>query len=193
MCNLTPMRAAFALLLAALPLAACSGYGAPEHASTELAFGVDMAKRGLWNEAIFRFQAAERAEPQNSHVQSDLAVAYEARGDFEKALDCSKKALQLTPNDKDVRANYARFIEFYQSYKAPDKSKPTKFGSHSALPPDQPAHGETPAAKPAPPEGPAAPPHPGQPQGPAPPNPLPPTPQVPPVPQPGAPPPAGAV
>lgn len=114
------------LPLAVLPLAACTGYGKPNQPSTELAFGVDMARRGLWSEALFRFHAAERADPQNARVQNNLGVAYEAQGDFEKALGYYKKALQLAPNNREVRANYTRFVEFYQSFKAPEKAKPAK-------------------------------------------------------------------
>ncbi len=202
------MRAALVFLVAAVPLLSCTGYGKPGLAGTDLAFGVDMAKRGLWNEAIFRFQQAEKADPSNSHVQSNLAVAYEARGDFERALEYYKKALQLTPNDKQVRANYSRFVEFYQSYKTPQKGKEGKFGSRmqappataggksgaSSSPPNPPPPGAAPPAKPD--EPPAAPPLPGQPQGPQAPQPV--TPPAPPTvapqpPPPNVPPPAGAL
>jgi Tetratricopeptide repeat len=122
----TTLLALLALLACVLPLAACTGYGKPNRPSTELAFGVDMARRGLWSEALFRFHAAERADPQNPRVQNNLGVAYEAQGDFEKALGYYKKALQLAPNNREVRANYTRFVEFYQSFKAPEKAKPAK-------------------------------------------------------------------
>lgn len=87
-------------------------------ASEQLEFGVTMAKRGLWSEALFRFQQAERLEPANSRVLNNLAVAYEANGMFEKALEAYQKALKTDPGSRDLKENYSRFVEFYQSFKA---------------------------------------------------------------------------
>jgi hypothetical protein len=197
-------RSAPVLLTLALLLASCSGYGKPSNPATEMAFGTDMAKRGLWNEAMFRFREAERADPQNPRVQNNLGVAYEAQGDFDKALDHYKKALQLAPNDKQVRANYARFVEFYQGFKSPEKGKgksavSRNFGKPGAASGEGNA-GATPPAASGPAEPANTPARPGQaappqappgPAAPAPPAPIaspqsPPTPDMPP---PGAPPP----
>ena len=82
-----------------------------------------MARRGLWNEALFRFEAAERLDPNNPRIQSDLGVAYEAAGQFDKALSYYQKALKLDPNDKGIRTNYSRFVEFYQGFKGEKKAK----------------------------------------------------------------------
>ena len=49
------------------------------------------------------------------------AVAYEATGQYERALETYQKALKSAPGDRNLRANYSRFVEFYQSFK-PDKS-----------------------------------------------------------------------
>lgn len=117
-----------------LVLAACSGYGKPNQANSQLAFGVDMARRGLWDEALFRFQEAEKLEPQNARIQSNLGVAYEAAGQFDKALEQYKKALNLAPNDKDIRTNYGRFVEFYQGFKG-DKTAKTGEAAKTVHPP----------------------------------------------------------
>jgi Tfp pilus assembly protein PilF len=122
-----PSRAAAASLLALLAagstLAACSSNRQPERASSQLNFGVDMARRGLWHEALFRFEAAERLDPNNARIQSDIGVAYEAAGQFDKALSYYQKALKLDPNDKGIRTNYSRFVEFYQGFKGEKKTK----------------------------------------------------------------------
>lgn len=116
--------AAVCLLTVLFPLAACSGNAQPSNqASEQLSFGVDMARRGLWNEALFRFQEAEKLDPQNPRIQSNMGVAYEAAGQFDKALESYQKALRIAPNDKEIRANYGRFVEFYQGFKGEKSPK----------------------------------------------------------------------
>lgn len=80
-------------------------------------FGVRMAQRGLWNEALFRFQRAQRLSPANPQVLNNLAVAYEATGQYEEALTSYQQALQMSPENRELRRNYARFVEFYQSFR----------------------------------------------------------------------------
>lgn len=117
----------FVCLAAALLLLAPGvGYAKSNPASSQLSFGVDMARRGLWKEALFRFQQAEKLEPENPRIQSNLGVAAEAAGQFDKALEYYQKALRLAPNDKGIRTNYTRFVEFYQGFKG---KKDTKKGS----------------------------------------------------------------
>lgn len=107
-----------------LPAIACGGggggYGATHSAEAQIQFGVDMAKRGLWNEALFRFEQAENIDPQNYRVWNNLAVAYEATGQFDQALDAYQQALRMQPDNRELRRNYSRFVEFYQSFK-PDE------------------------------------------------------------------------
>lgn len=110
-----------ALVLPCLLLAACGANANPNQVASQLSFGVDMARRGLWSEALFRFQQAERLEPQSPRVLNNLAVAYEATGDFDKALDYYKRALQISPDNREARANYSRFVEFYQGFRAQER------------------------------------------------------------------------
>jgi tetratricopeptide (TPR) repeat protein len=90
----------------------------PPSAKEQLDFGVEMAQRGLWNEALFRFQQAERLNPEDISVLNNLAVAYEALGLFDEALLQYQKALRIDPNNRELKRNYARFSEFFQSYQA---------------------------------------------------------------------------
>ena len=109
-------------LFAAFPLAAlfavsgCSSTSRPESAAAQLSFGSQVAKKGLWREAAFRFQQVITKEPNNARAHNNLAVALEASGDYAGALAEYKKALELDPNDSYIRRNYARFAEFYTSY-----------------------------------------------------------------------------
>jgi tetratricopeptide (TPR) repeat protein len=159
-----------AAVSAALPLllAGCRHYGRPDQPSSQLSFGVNMAQHGLWSEALFRFHQAESLDPNNPRIQNDLAVAYEAAGDYDKALETYKKGLKLDPNSKELRANYARFVEFYQGFKSPDK--PAQ-GSASSFPTPRPSSRSAPPEA-APPTGaPMGTPEPASPQPPPPPEP----------------------
>ena len=109
--------------MASLVAAALLGPTPPLAAADEqLAFGVDMAKRGLWSEALFRFRQAEKAQPGNPRVLNNLAVAYEAVGLFEEALATYQQALKADPANRELRRNYARFIEFYQAFKPEEEA-----------------------------------------------------------------------
>ena len=89
---------------------------APE-AREQWKFGVDMADRGLWSEALFRFEQARRIEPEHPKILSNIAVAHEALGLFEQALNYYQQALRLAPRERDVRRNYSRFVEYYQNFR----------------------------------------------------------------------------
>ncbi len=90
----------------------------------QLAFGVEMAKRGLWSEALFRFKQAARSDPGNPRILNNTAVAYEALGNFEKALDFYQEAIKTDPGNRELKRNYSRFVEFYRAFKPaePDDS-----------------------------------------------------------------------
>ena len=140
-------RAASLSLFLVISLTACgSRYGKPAGAGSQLAFGVDMAKRGLWSEALFRFHQAAEIEPQNARVLNNLGVAYEATGDYDRALLFYQQALKIEPNNRELRANYGRFVEFYQAYKGKEgKDKGTGATPDTSAPPAaQPAAEETP-------------------------------------------------
>jgi tetratricopeptide (TPR) repeat protein len=110
---------ACAAVLAALALSACgASYGKPDRAPSQLAFGVDMAKRGLWSEALFRFEQASRLDPDNPRIVNNMAVAAEAIGDFDKARELYDRAIRLNPGNAEVKRNYGRFVEFYNNYNA---------------------------------------------------------------------------
>ncbi len=144
-------RAASLSLFLVISLTACgSRYGKPAAAGSQLAFGVDMARRGLWSEALFRFHQAAQLEPQNPRVLNNLGVAYEATGDYDKALSFYQQALKVEPNNRELRANYGRFVEFYQAYKGKEgKDKGTGVTPGTPAPPAaQPAAEETPPPPP---------------------------------------------
>ena len=107
-----------ALAVAFLVAAASAGAGCSTAGSSgdQIAFGTKVAHDGLWREAAFRFEKVIAADPKNARAHNNLAVALEATGDFARALEEYKKALELDPHDSYIRRNYARFAEFYTSY-----------------------------------------------------------------------------
>jgi len=115
------LAAAFVLLTAMV--VACSSNGSKgvttggPSLNSEVDFGVSMAKRGLWAEALFRFQQADMDRPNDSEILNNMAVAYEAVGQFDEALETYKRALQAGPTNSDLKRNYSAFIAFYQSYR----------------------------------------------------------------------------
>lgn len=125
------------------------GNGAPG-ASEQLRFGVDMARRGLWSEALFRFEQARATGTANASVLNNLAVCYEAVGRFEDALATYREALQIAPQNRFVKQNYSRFTEFYQSFRSKGRGKPSVLPvlPGGEAPPAEPAPAPPPAAEP---------------------------------------------
>ncbi|HEY7112904.1 MAG TPA: tetratricopeptide repeat protein [Thermoanaerobaculia bacterium] len=105
---------AVAFLVAAA--SAGAGCGSAGTSGDQIAFGTKVAHDGLWREAAFRFEKVIAADPKNARAHNNLAVALEATGEFARALEEYKKALELDPHDSYIRRNYARFAEFYTSY-----------------------------------------------------------------------------
>jgi Tfp pilus assembly protein PilF len=94
-------------------------------AQDQVQFGVDMAQRDLWSEALFRFRQAERLGDNRAAVLNNIAVAYEALGLFDQAQAYYKKALDVDPRNVGLKRNYSRFVEFYQSFKPDQPGSPT--------------------------------------------------------------------
>lgn len=104
------------LLTLPLALAGCSGNAVRHDADDQLGFGVRMAQQGLWSEALFRFEKARAADPGNPRILNNIAVALEAAGRYEEALEAYREAIRVAPGNRDLEANYARFVDFYQSF-----------------------------------------------------------------------------
>jgi Flp pilus assembly protein TadD len=104
-----PRLLAFVLtLVAAAPLNAAN---ARDEAKKQVEFGIAVAQRGLWREAIYRWERAAQLDPTYAAAQNNLAVAYEHEGDFEKARVAYEKALELEPDNALIKQNYELFKE----------------------------------------------------------------------------------
>jgi Flp pilus assembly protein TadD len=76
-------------------------------------FGVEMARRGAWKEALFRFRRSVELAPHNAELHNNLAVAYESTGDYRSAHREYQAALELDPKNERIRANFDSFNTFY--------------------------------------------------------------------------------
>jgi Tfp pilus assembly protein PilF len=80
-------------------------------AEAQVAFGIDVAQRGLWREAIYRWERAVEIDPTYAAAHNDLAIAYEHEGQLDKARRAYEKALELEPSNQHIRQNYELFKE----------------------------------------------------------------------------------
>ena len=95
------------LALAAAPLAA----DARDDAKKQVEFGISVAQRGLWREAIYRWERATQIDPTYAAAHNNLAIAYEHEGDLIKARAAYEKALELEPGNALIKQNYELFKE----------------------------------------------------------------------------------
>lgn len=116
-------RAVLALVLLAVA-GGCASSKPATDTGAQLAFGVEMARRGLWSEALFRFEKARAAEPQDARALNNLAVSYEAVGRFDDALATYREAVAVAPGNRPLKQNYSRFLEFYQAFKPKKPAAP---------------------------------------------------------------------
>jgi Flp pilus assembly protein TadD len=94
-------------LLSASPAVA----DARSDAKEQVAFGINVAQRGLWREAIYRWERAVQIDPTYAAAHNDLAIAYEHEGQLDKARKAYEKAVELEPENLQIRQNYELFKE----------------------------------------------------------------------------------
>jgi Flp pilus assembly protein TadD len=97
---------------------------ARERGENELKFGIEVAKRGLWSEARFRFERAVDFDPESAPALNNLGVALEQQGDFKGARAAYEKALKLKPGDVYIQQNYDLFREADDKRTRKAKKKP---------------------------------------------------------------------
>jgi len=100
---------AFAVLLGALPWPALAD--ARGDAKEQVKFGIAVAQRGLWREAIYRWERAAMLDPTYAAAHNNLAIAYEHEGELDKARGAYEKAMELEPGNALIKQNYELFRE----------------------------------------------------------------------------------
>jgi Flp pilus assembly protein TadD len=114
-------------MLSLLPILALLAADAPvagAKSADELKFGIDVARKGLWNEARFRFEKAVNLDPTSADALNNLAVSLEQQGSFDQAREAYEKALKLQPGSLYIRQNYDLFREADDKRNRKNKKKP---------------------------------------------------------------------
>ena len=97
----------FAVTLSTAPVLA----DARGDAKTQVDFGIKVAQRGLWREAIYRWQRASQLDPTYAAAFNNLAIGYEHEGKLDQARDAYEKALAVEPENTLIKQNYDLFKE----------------------------------------------------------------------------------
>ena len=105
--RLVSLLVVFLLTLSVAPLAA----DARDDAKRQVEFGIAVAQRGLWREAIYRWERATQIDPTYAAAYNNLAIAYEHEGELDKARASYEKALELEPDNTFIQQNYELFKE----------------------------------------------------------------------------------
>src|SRR5271154_1807566 len=93
------LRVALLVACAATMSAAPSFADARSEARAQVEFGISVAQKGLWREAIYRWEKATQVDPTYAAAFNDLAIAYEHEGQLDKARKAYEKAMELDPNN----------------------------------------------------------------------------------------------
>ncbi len=111
--HLDMRRTLLALGVLAFLVASAPAYAAnPRNdAKAQVDFGISVAQKGLWREAIFRWKKAVEIDPSYAAAWNNLAIAYEHEGQFESARDAYERALKLDPTNNFIHQNYDFFKE----------------------------------------------------------------------------------
>ncbi len=82
-------------------------------AKAQVTFGITVAQKGLWREALYRFERAAAIDPTYAPAWNNLAIACEQEGHLDKAKQAYEKAVALAPKDDYIRQNYELFLEVH--------------------------------------------------------------------------------
>jgi Tfp pilus assembly protein PilF len=105
------LRVAAVTLLSVTLLAVPAFADQRSDAKEQVEFGIQVAQRGLWREAIYRWERATQLDPSYAAAFNNLAIAYEHEGELDKARGAYEKALSLEPDNALIKQNYDLFRE----------------------------------------------------------------------------------
>ncbi len=82
-----------------------------KEATSQVEFGITVAQKGLWQEAVYRWHRATEIDPTYAAAFNNLAIAFEQLGKFEEAGKAYERALELEPANLSIQQNYDLFKE----------------------------------------------------------------------------------
>ncbi len=124
------------------------GAGRRDTSKEEMRFGAEAAQRGLWREAVFRWEKVLKIDPVNPRLHNNLAVAYESLGQFDRARREYEEARRLDPGIREIRNNHESFLELCKTLKTCSGEETAAPGGAAPAPaptPEEPAPGPSPA------------------------------------------------
>ena len=120
-------RLIFLLIIMSLAFSFCSSK--TNKIKTEIDFANEMAMRGLWKEAYFRWQKSLSEGGESAILHNNMAIALEEMGKFKEAEKEYEKALKLAPNRTFIKTNLKslkRMLEGKESKKIEEDKKEKK-------------------------------------------------------------------
>jgi Flp pilus assembly protein TadD len=72
-------------------------------------FGNTMAQKGLWNEALYRWEKQLSQGKETAALYNNIAIALENLGKPDEARVAYQKALELRPDHPIIKKNYTKF------------------------------------------------------------------------------------
>jgi Flp pilus assembly protein TadD len=101
------------LVLIVMGLAAPAWADRRSEAKDQVDFGIQIAQRGLWKEAVLHWEQAVEKDPTYGAAWNDLGIGYEQLGKFDEARKAYEKAMLAEPGNQFIRQNYDQFRENY--------------------------------------------------------------------------------
>lgn len=120
-------------VLAVLAAAAIGGSAAALDVDRTLEFAREMAERGNWREARFRWNAVVRQEGEDPRLLNNLAVAAEALGEAGEARALYARARGLAPEDPWIAGNAAAAERFRSLAEGEDPEGADGWGDRTLL------------------------------------------------------------
>lgn len=92
-----------------------SGCASVMSTNSQMQFGIQAAQKELWNEAIFRWEKVIEINPESGAAYNNLAVAYEKKGEWDKAEKAYEAAVKFAQKNKYIQSNYEKFKTRHES------------------------------------------------------------------------------
>lgn len=101
---------------------------APAIKNRKISFGIEMAQKGLWQEAAYRWQGQLEAHGPTAALLNNLAIAAESAGDFQEAERLYAEALKMSPGNPVILENQKLFLKLKAGNEPEEDKEDRKMG-----------------------------------------------------------------